>query len=73
MAKNSKLKIGQPLQIVSNSNRKRPITYRVRKGDSLTSIAKRHNVDINDVLDWNSALADVHNLQPGDSLTLYKR
>ncbi|WP_170324303.1 murein transglycosylase D [Budvicia diplopodorum] len=73
MAKNSKLKVGQPLQIVTTSNRSKAITYKVRKGDSLTSIAKRHNVDINDVLDWNSALADVHNLQPGDTLTLYKR
>ncbi|GKX62274.1 lytic transglycosylase [Pragia fontium] len=72
LAKNSKLKVGQTLQITRNSNN-RGITYRVRKGDSLTSIARRHKVDINDVLKWNSSLEDVHNLQPGDTLTLYKR
>ncbi|GKX57052.1 lytic transglycosylase [Leminorella grimontii] len=73
LAKNGKLKVGQTLQIVSSGGSRKSITYRVRKGDSLTSIARRHNVDINDVLKWNTALEDVHNLQPGDTLTLYKR
>lgn len=77
MAKNGKLKVGQTLQIASTtsskSNSRRSITYKVRKGDSLVSIAKRHNVDINDVLKWNSKLENVHRLQPGDTLTLYKR
>lgn len=73
LAKNSKLKIGQTLNITSNGKNSRSITYRIRKGDSLTSIAKRYKVDINDVLKWNSELADVHNLQPGDTLTLYSR
>ncbi len=44
------------------------ITYRVRKGDSLSSIAKRHGVNIKDVMRWNS---DTANLQPGDKLTLF--
>lgn len=65
----------QHTQVVKNSS-KHAISktkYTIRKGDSLTSIAKRHKLDINDVLDWNSTLTDVHNLQPGDTLTLYKR
>ncbi|WP_142287636.1 LysM peptidoglycan-binding domain-containing protein, partial [Klebsiella pneumoniae] len=44
------------------------ITYRVRKGDSLSSIAKRHGVNIRDVMRWNS---DTDNLRPGDQLTLF--
>lgn len=44
------------------------ITYKVRKGDSLSSIAKRHGVNIKDVVRWNTGTA---NLQPGDQLTLF--
>ena len=67
------LKIGQTLtvngdgatKLASNSD---SITYRVRKGDSLSSIAKRHGVNIKDVMRWNS---DTDNLRPGDQLTLF--
>ncbi|MDX8924384.1 LysM peptidoglycan-binding domain-containing protein, partial [Salmonella enterica] len=41
---------------------------RVRKGDSLSSIARRHGVNIKDVMRWNH---DTDNLQPGDQLTLF--
>ncbi len=66
----SKLKPGQSLTIGAGSSAQRlannsdSITYRVRKGDSLSSIAKRHGVNIKDVMRWNS---DTANLQPGDS------
>ncbi|MDR0805609.1 MAG: LysM peptidoglycan-binding domain-containing protein [Enterobacteriaceae bacterium] len=81
LTKNSKLKVGQTLQIASNTsagnksskNSKSSITYRVRKGDTIANIAKRHNVDISDVLKWNAKLAKLHSLKPGDTLTLYKR
>lgn len=68
------LKIGQSLtvgagnsaaQFAKNSD---SITYRVRKGDSLSSIAKRHGVNIKDVMRWND---DTDNLKPGDQLTLF--
>jgi membrane-bound lytic murein transglycosylase D len=68
------LKIGQSLtvgagnsaaQLAKNSD---SITYRVRKGDSLSSIAKRHGVNIKDVMRWND---DTDNLKPGDQLTLF--
>lgn len=45
------------------------ITYQVRKGDSLASIAKGHGVNIKDVMRWNDG--DYRNLQPGDKLTLF--
>ncbi len=50
------------------ANNSDSITYRVRKGDSLSSVAKRHGVNIKDVMRWNS---DTANLQPGDKLTLF--
>lgn len=74
------LKAGQTLQVVkvsipipqsgmdANGN---SIVYRVRKGDSLASIAKRHGVNIADVMRWNTVINKNANLQPGDRLTLY--
>lgn len=74
----STLKIGQTLQIatvsnnsVSSSNKGDSITYQVRKGDSLASIAKRHGVNIEDVMRWNTVVNKNANIQPGDRLTLY--
>ena len=67
------LKVGQSLTVGAGSSAARladnsSITYRVRKGDSLSSIAKRHGVNIKDVMRWNN---DAGNLQPGDQLTLF--
>lgn len=47
------------------------ITYQVRKGDSLASIAKRHGVNIKDVVRWNSAASSANSIRPGDKLTLF--
>ncbi|PKH21218.1 murein transglycosylase D [Enterobacterales bacterium CwR94] len=52
-------------RLASNNN----ITYRVRKGDSLASIAKRHGVGIKDVQRWNTSVS--RHIQPGDKLTLF--
>jgi membrane-bound lytic murein transglycosylase D len=68
------LKVGQNLTVGAGTSAQRlasnadSITYRVRKGDSLSSIAKRHGVNIQDVMRWNS---DTANLRPGDQLTLF--
>ncbi|WP_342322110.1 murein transglycosylase D [Kosakonia sp. BYX6] len=68
------LKVGQNLTVGAGSSAQRlasnsdSITYRVRKGDSLSSIAKRHGVNIKDVMRWNT---DTANLQPGDQITLF--
>jgi len=70
----SALKVGQTLQVADNSvssassSNGGSITYQVRKGDSLSSIAKRHGVNIKDVMRWN---AGTDNLQPGNKLTLF--
>ncbi|MBW7982178.1 murein transglycosylase D [Enterobacillus tribolii] len=73
----SKLKVGQTLQVANNTASKSSsksnsgITYQVRKGDSIASIAKRHGVNINDVMRWNSVIAKSSKIKPGDTLTLY--
>ncbi|CAM4388697.1 murein transglycosylase D [Pluralibacter gergoviae] len=70
----SGLKIGQSLTVGAGSSAARlaknsdSITYRVRKGDSLSSIAKSHGINIKDLVRWNS---DTDNLKPGDRLTLF--
>ncbi|WP_064556877.1 murein transglycosylase D [Buttiauxella brennerae] len=65
------IKVGQTLNVKNGDKRlakNDSITYKVRKGDSLSSIAKRHGVNIKDVLRWND---DTDNLKPGDQLTLF--
>ncbi|HAH12739.1 MAG TPA: murein transglycosylase D, partial [Pantoea agglomerans] len=66
---------GQTLTIGSNGTRLadngNSITYRVRKGDSLDSIARHHGVNIKDVMRWNSVLDSAKDIQPGDNLTLF--
>uniref|UniRef100_UPI0020C396BA LysM peptidoglycan-binding domain-containing protein n=1 Tax=Salmonella enterica TaxID=28901 RepID=UPI0020C396BA len=62
----SRLKIGQSLTGGAGSSAQRlannsdSITYRVSKGDSLSSIARSHGVNIKDVMRWNH---DTDNLQ----------
>ena len=64
--RSSGLRVGQTLTVGAGSSAQRlannsdSITYRVRKGDSLSSIAKRHGVNIKDVMRWNN---DTDNLQ----------
>ncbi|AIA72163.1 membrane-bound lytic murein transglycosylase D precursor [Pectobacterium atrosepticum SCRI1043] len=65
------LKVGQTLQVAKASGTNGSITYQVRKGDSLASIAKRHGVNIADVMRWNTVINKNANIQPGDRLTLY--
>ena len=75
LSKNT-IKVGQILKVNGSSNLRLAknndsIIYKVRKGDSLSSIAKRHGVNIKDVLRWNNVISNVKHLQPGDKLTLF--
>ncbi|KAA1175143.1 LysM peptidoglycan-binding domain-containing protein [Marinobacter salinexigens] len=67
-------KSSQPTVVASNSVRGkamvRKVGYRVRKGDSLSTIASRFSVNVRDIASWND-LNTARYLQPGQSLVLY--
>ncbi|RWR02550.1 lytic murein transglycosylase [[Pantoea] beijingensis] len=70
------IKPGQTLSVSSSkstelADNSGSITYKVRKGDSVASIAKRHGVNMKDVLRWNNVLSGAKSIQPGDELTLF--
>jgi membrane-bound lytic murein transglycosylase D len=51
------------------ANRIREITYVVRRGDSLSSIARRFSVTVDELVEWNAGAADKY-LQPGQRLKM---
>lgn len=58
-------------QALSSRKEIRQVNYRVRSGDSLSSIAGRFNVSIGEIRKWNPPVASAKYLQPGQKLTLY--
>ena len=48
----------------------RQLSYRVRKGDSLSRIASKFNLNIKDIINWNSIKKQKY-IHPGQSLTLF--
>lgn len=56
---------------LAQSNRLRKISYRVRKGDSLSRISDKFSVKVRDLKRWNNSLVGRKYLQPGERLTLY--
>ncbi|MBW4933301.1 LysM peptidoglycan-binding domain-containing protein [Marinobacter sp. F4206] len=67
-------KTSKPTVVASNNARGnamvRKVGYRVRKGDSLSTIANRFAVNVRDIASWND-LNTSRYLQPGQSLVLY--
>jgi membrane-bound lytic murein transglycosylase D len=51
------------------TNRLREITYVVRRGDSLSSIARRFKVPVGKLVEWNAGAGDKY-LQPGQRLKM---
>jgi membrane-bound lytic murein transglycosylase D len=51
------------------TNRVREITYVVRRGDSLSSIARRFKVSVGKLVEWNRGAGDKY-LQPGQRLKM---
>ncbi|MFV9997331.1 MAG: murein transglycosylase D [Arsenophonus endosymbiont of Dermacentor nuttalli] len=45
-------------------------TYKVRQGDSYYSIAKRHGIDLKDLMNWNSGVK-IADLKPGITLKIH--
>ncbi len=44
------------------------ISYKVKKGDTLSSISRRYNVSVNQIKRWNGSS---HHIQPGQGLVLF--
>jgi membrane-bound lytic murein transglycosylase D len=51
-------------------DRIRQVTYVVRRGDSLSSIARRFRVTVPKLMEWNTG-ADAKYLQPGQRLVMF--
>ncbi|WP_042011055.1 lytic transglycosylase [Aeromonas fluvialis] len=68
----SALKPGMKLVVYPKQGKKsdKPMVYQVRRGDSISSIAARFQVAINDVMRWNQ-LDKGDYLKPGQELTLF--
>lgn len=69
----SVIKPGQILKVSGvqpAANSRKAKTYKVRKGDSYYSIAKRHGIKLNDLMTWNSGVK-MADLKPGVTLNLY--
>ncbi len=76
--KNNKIKPGQKLTLYSRTSARtddklsadeNKEVYKVRKGDTLWSIAKKYGVEVDDIKKWNK-IAD--NIRPGDKLVIYQ-
>src|SRR5690554_4249511 len=78
ISSNSRLKPGQKLivngnykpTVVATDDGIHKMTYHIRHGDTLGSIASRFNLTTKDILSWNK-VKDVHYIHPGQALTLY--
>ena len=53
------------------ANQVRKLSYRVRKGESLSLIASKFNISVQSIKSWNDALNVKKYIHPGDRLTLY--
>ncbi|WP_053423629.1 LysM peptidoglycan-binding domain-containing protein [Rheinheimera sp. KL1] len=72
---NTQLKPGQTLTyytkpVEKSASAAKSMTYKVKSGDSLASIAQRFKVKVADIVRWNNIKANKY-LQPGQQLTLY--
>ena len=71
-----KLRAGKTITVYASQAAPGPATsgttkYVVRRGDSLWSIARKHNVKVNDLAAWNG-LGDETLLRPGQSLKIIR-
>lgn len=55
---------------ISDNDKIRKVSYKVRKGDSLSRIASKFNVAVKDIVNWNDNTSRKY-LQPGQAITLF--
>ncbi|GIV57921.1 MAG: hypothetical protein KatS3mg042_0834 [Rhodothermaceae bacterium] len=68
----SRIYPGQTLTVLAGETKTptaRTITYRVRRGDNLTKIARAHGVSVSDLRRWNNLRSD--HLRVGQRLTIH--
>ncbi len=82
LSQRSVLRVGRRLRIPSKNqnrgnagsaaanNKGKVITYRIRKGDTLSHIAKRYKVSVNQLKKWNQ-LGAGHHIRAGQTLRIY--
>ena len=56
---------------VANVDGKKKVTYGIGKGDSLWSIARRFDVHVADLKEWNPSLGSARGLKVGAALTVW--
>ena len=56
--------------VIGAESEQRLLVYRVQSGDTLTAIAVRHRVGVNDLLRWNG-LSQSSIIHPGDQVRIY--
>lgn len=59
-----------PTQLSDAPSKIRKIQYKVRRGDSLSRIAKKFRVRVSDIVQWNEIMPQRY-LRPGQALTLF--
>jgi membrane-bound lytic murein transglycosylase D len=72
MSRNDTLSMGKSLDIWTEDgpvDNTRALTYSVRRGDSLSLIARKFKVNVNDIITWNGLNKNKY-LQPGQRLKL---
>ena len=78
LTKKPSLKIGQKIKIFSpdtiqlqtvNSKTTKPLLYTVKNGDSLGVIAKKHQVSLKQLQQWNK-IEQAHKIKPGQTLEI---
>lgn len=71
--KGNTIHTGQILKVAAAKSKQtakasvQPVSYTVRQGDTLTDIARRFNVNVNDVRRWNN---NSSNIKPGQNIKL---
>lgn len=70
---NMRLKIPRnSSSLALSDDKKSPVTYKVKRGDSLWKIARLFNVTINELMQWND-ISNPRYLKHGDQLKIYAR
>ena len=63
---NQRLEVGTNTSKVTKDKVQKPTTYTVKKGDTLSRIAVKHNISLNELMTWNRLNTTL--IFPGDVL-----